>query len=93
MRKLLFVIESLHHGGAEKSLITLLNTVNLGDFEVDLILFKKGGEFENHLPKNINVIYKKPIKFSFYSRLTYWIKKKRISTILLNHFGKFSKTK
>ncbi|ULC58271.1 glycosyltransferase [Flaviramulus sp. BrNp1-15] len=57
MKKLVLVIESLYHGGAEKSLITLLNLLDYSKLQVDLILFKKGGEFEKFIPKEVNIIY------------------------------------
>ena len=47
MQKILFIIESLSCGGAEKSLVTLLQNIDYSKFEVDLLLIKKGGEFEN----------------------------------------------
>ena len=53
MKKIVFVIESLHHGGAEKSLVTLLNLLDYSKLQVDLILFKKGGEFEKFIPKEV----------------------------------------
>lgn len=76
MKNLLFVIESLRHGGAEKSLVTLLNNIDLSNYNIDLLLFQKGGEFERLLSKNINIIYKKPIKYLLYSRLIFWFKSK-----------------
>ncbi len=55
-KKLLFVIDSLGIGGAEKSLLTLLNCIDSTKYEIDLQLFSKGGKFENFLPKNINIL-------------------------------------
>ena len=57
MRKtLLFVIDSLTIGGAEKSLISLLNMIDSSKYEIDLLLFKKGGDFEKYIPKYVNVL-------------------------------------
>ncbi|MFD0988663.1 glycosyltransferase [Mariniflexile jejuense] len=64
MKNVVFVIESLQCGGAEKSLTTLLQNINLTNLNVDLILFNKGGEFEKFVPKSINVHYKKYFKSS-----------------------------
>lgn len=55
-RKLLFVIESLVCAGAEKSLVTLLNNIDYSKYEVDLQLFRYGGEFEDLLPKEVNLL-------------------------------------
>lgn len=55
-KKLLFVIDSLIIGGAEKSLLSLLNMIDSSKYEVDLLLFKKGEELERYLPKYVNVL-------------------------------------
>lgn len=55
-KKLLFVIPSLEAGGAEKSLVNLLNTIDLKLYEVDLILFKNAGLFLKLLPTAVNII-------------------------------------
>lgn len=55
-KKLLFVIDSLEIGGAEKSLISLLNMLDSSLFEVDLLLFKEGGDLERYVPKYINIL-------------------------------------
>ena len=44
MKTILFVIDSLHCAGAEKSLITLLSLIDYSKYEVDLQLFGYGGE-------------------------------------------------
>ena len=62
--KLLFVIESLHLGGAEKSLVTLLNKLKDKDFQIDLLIFKSGGELESDIPNNVHII-RKNIKIGF----------------------------
>ena len=55
-KKLLFVIDSLTIGGAEKSLISLLNMIDSSKYEIDLLLFKKGGDLEKYVPRNINIL-------------------------------------
>lgn len=60
MKKLLFVIESLGIGGAEKSLVTLLNLLDYTKYEVDLQLFSYGGELEKMLPKQVNLLQPLP---------------------------------
>lgn len=55
-KKLLFVIESLICAGAEKSLISFLSTLDYSKYEVDLQLFSYGGEFEQFLPKEVNLL-------------------------------------
>lgn len=55
-KKLLFIIDSLNVGGAEKSLVTLLNLLDYSRYEVDLQLFAYDGVFEQFLPKDVNVL-------------------------------------
>lgn len=56
MKKVLIIIRSLAHGGAEKSLVSFLNTVDkeiLHDNEitVDLLLTQRNQFFEYQLPR------------------------------------------
>lgn len=55
-KKLLFVIESLTLAGSEKSLIALLSNLDADLYNIDLQLFRYGGELEAFLPKYINVL-------------------------------------
>tara|TARA_R110002167_G_scaffold149980_4_gene343567 strand:- start:5703 stop:6827 length:1125 start_codon:yes stop_codon:yes gene_type:complete len=72
MKKVLFFIESLQCGGAEKSLLTLLNNLDYSNYEISLMVLKTGGEFENLLPSNIKKITVK-YKLRFYERLKFKI--------------------
>lgn len=56
MKNLLFVIDSLYCGGAEKSLVSLLNNIDFSRYNVDLLLLKRGGEFERYLPKEVQLL-------------------------------------
>jgi len=55
-KKLLFVIPSLGAGGAEKSLVNLLNTIDATRFSVDLFMFSHEGLFISQLPHWINIL-------------------------------------
>lgn len=55
-KKLLFVIESLTLGGAEKSLVTLLNLLDYSKYDVDLLLFAQGGAFQQLLPEAVDLL-------------------------------------
>lgn len=52
-RKVLFVIDSLSSGGAEKSLVTALNLLDKDKYEIHLLTFKKGGLYESLVPKEV----------------------------------------
>ena len=69
-KKICFIIDSLSIGGAEKSLVTLLNLLDYDKYDVDLQLFAGGGMFERFLPKEVNVL---PVItcHSFLSRIVY----------------------
>lgn len=55
-KRILFVIDSLSLAGAEKSLVTLLSLFDYTKYSVDLLLFKRGGEFEAFLPQEVNIL-------------------------------------
>lgn len=49
-------MDSLKIGGAEKSLITILNLFDYEKYDVDLYLLESSGEFYNMIPKQVNVL-------------------------------------
>lgn len=55
-KKLLFVINSLGCGGAEKSLISLLNLIDYSRYDVYLQMFREEGMFRPLLPAQVNVL-------------------------------------
>ncbi|MBQ7042379.1 MAG: glycosyltransferase [Muribaculaceae bacterium] len=91
-KKILFTIDSLGIGGAEKSLISLLPLLNSNKYIIDLMIISRGGTFEQYIPQNVNIIDYKPhnnkfiqvtifkllkLWFSFILRFNKLIKKKR----------------
>ena len=56
MKKILFVIYSLGYGGAERSLVNLLTELPREKYEVDLLLFRRQGDFLKQVPEWINVL-------------------------------------
>ena len=56
MKKLLFVMPSLDSGGAEKSLVNLLNIIDYTHYNVDLLLLKQEGLFLNQIPKEVYIL-------------------------------------
>ena len=56
MKTILFVINSLTIGGSEKSLVSLLSNIDYSMYEVDLLMFKKGEDFDKYIPKEVNVL-------------------------------------
>ena len=74
-KKLLFFIESLEVGGAEKSLVTLLRSADLNNYDVDLMMLKKG-TFLKDVPAYVNVIFVESLHPSIFKRAQYFILKK-----------------
>lgn len=56
MKKILFVIYSLGYGGAERSLVNLLQELPQEDYQIDLLLFRRKGDFIKQLPSWIRVL-------------------------------------
>lgn len=59
-KHILFVINSLGLGGAEKSLTSLLNTMDYDRYDVDLLMFQPGGMFRKLLPEHVHVLPQLP---------------------------------
>lgn len=105
MKNILFVIDSLYCGGAEKSLVTLLNNLNYKKYQVSLIINTKGGEFEKFVPNSVNIIFNNSFsdinKFEililrikyFFARKSDFKKKKHLSQHFWNTFKKKIKSK
>lgn len=53
--KLLFVIDSLRMGGAEKSLVTLLNLLPVADWDIEVMRMADGGELQPLLPPGLRL--------------------------------------
>ena len=72
-KSLFIVIESLIAAGAEKSLISFLSVLDYSRFEVDLQLFRYGGEFERFIPKEVHLLppfeYTKFLEKGFLSQI------------------------
>ena len=57
MKKRIFIaIQYLEIGGAERSLIGLLNALDYSKYEVDLFVYRHTGEFMSFIPKQVNLL-------------------------------------
>lgn len=54
-KKILFVINSMGCGGAEKSLLSLLSLMDYQKYDVTLLMFRRGGMFEPLLPPDVHI--------------------------------------
>lgn len=66
MRKILFVIPSMRIGGAEKSLVNLLNLIDLNKYDVNLLMFKPEGDLLQQIPSGIHILKTDPSLFYAY---------------------------
>lgn len=76
---------SMQAGGAEKAMVSLLNTMSPDRYEVDLMLGHRSGLFYDQIPNWVNVIDEpfpfscfshKPVDWTFYFKHPlYWLKK------------------
>lgn len=67
-KNLLFVIDSLHCAGAEKSLISLLSLIDYTKYNVDLQLFGYGGILESLIPSDVNLL--RPLKYTEFTGIS-----------------------
>lgn len=56
MKNILFVIPTMRMGGAEKSLVSLIKSLDNTRYKIDLLLFETGGELQQFIPKYVNII-------------------------------------
>lgn len=57
MKKKVFIsMYALHIGGAERSLIGLLESFDFDKYEVDLFLYSHKGEFMQYIPREVNLL-------------------------------------
>ena len=54
-KKILIALSSLHIGGIQKVMINFLNQVDYNNYDVDLVLWRRGGEFDCKVPKEIKI--------------------------------------
>lgn len=55
-KKVLFINYSLHSGGIEKSLVTVLSLFDYNTYDVDLQLFANDGLFLDRVPSEVNLL-------------------------------------
>lgn len=55
-KKILIVAHKLDVGGVEKSLISLLQSIDYSKYKIDLMMMSTNGLFSKHIPKEISLI-------------------------------------
>ncbi|MBT2709486.1 glycosyltransferase [Pseudomonas sp. ISL-84] len=83
-RNILFVMNHLVCGGAEKSLLSLLEAMDYSKYNVDLYLFSHKGLFLNKIPKEVTLLPEpenyKYFNMAFKTATEELIKKRKINT-------------
>ena len=69
-KRVLFVIDSLGVGGAEKSLVTLLGLLDYSRFDVDLQLFAYDGLMLQFVPEEVNIL--PPLNYTQFLSMPVW---------------------
>ncbi|MGZ2371884.1 glycosyltransferase [Ancylomarina sp. YFZ004] len=102
MKKRIFITtQYLEIGGVERSLIGLLNAIDYSKYDVDLFLYRYGGDFFKMIPKEVNLL-PELIKYSKLSNPMIDVIKKGSADIVLarlfarwksNQYYKKSKSK
>ena len=55
-KKILILMPSMFIGGAERSLLGLLDSFDYDRYDVDLFLFRHEGEFLKYIPESVNIL-------------------------------------
>ena len=89
MKRVLIVILSLYNGGAEKSLVNLLNEMAEDRYEVDLLLVKPEGVFLSQVPQWVKLLDTPEKMLTLYSSAykksgNRWTRLKRYYSTLLS---------
>lgn len=84
-KSILFVIDSLICAGAEKSLVTLLSSLDYTQYSVDLMLFSHGEMLEEFVPKEVNIL--KPLRYTTFTKLN--VRESFISSLKEFNFSMF----
>jgi glycosyltransferase involved in cell wall biosynthesis len=75
-KKIAFVLESLHLGGAEKSLVTLLQNLDYSQYEIVLLTIVEGGFFKEQVPKEAQWQIISARNPTWFQRFRYFLEKK-----------------
>lgn len=87
-KDILFIVNSLNCGGAEKALISLLQSLDYSKYNVDLFVFKHEGLFFENIPKEVTIL-KEQNRVSYFYQSS--IKALITATIKLDYRTVFSK--
>lgn len=92
-KKILIAIYDLAAGGAQKSLVSLLNTISPEKYSIDLFLLNSQGLFLSQVPEYVNLIkgssnfsliHHSPAEFKYFFKLGIWLWMKVVYSRLIS---------
>lgn len=100
-KKILFIMPSMFIGGAERSLLGLLENIDYTKVDVSLFLYRHEGEFIKYIPKQVHILpeveeyrtFDVPIKSLLFSKKWMFGVKRILSKIILKIHCKVKKEK
>ena len=93
MKRILFFSHSLELGGAERSLIGLLNSIDPTEYSIDLFLMRHTGALLQSLPPYINLLPEIPAYASLAVPLSTTISKRQYGVACGRYYGKLKATR
>ena len=69
MKKIIFMCINMNVGGTEKALLTMLNAIDIGKYDVTLLMLEKYGGFLSEIPSFVKVKY-----FNEYNKIKPFVK-------------------
>lgn len=88
MKKIFIMAHSLEIGGAERSLLGLLENIDLTQYQVDLFLLRHQGELMEHIPKGINLLPESSDYSSLGVPIIEVLRKRKFKIALARYVGK-----
>lgn len=88
MKKIFIMAHSMDLGGAEMSLLGILENIDYSKFSVDLFLLRKEGQLLKYVPKNVNILPEKMKYSALGIPVKEALKKKQFSTVAMRLYGK-----
>ena len=88
MKRILIVHSNMEIGGAETSLLGLLNEIDYTKYQVDLFLIKHSGELMEFIPEEVNILQEDEDYKQLMIPLKDVLKNKKIGIFFARMFGK-----
>lgn len=93
MKRILIVHSNMEIGGAETSLLGLLNEIDYTKYQVDLFLIKHSGELMEFIPEEVNILQEDEDYKQLMIPLKDVLKNKKIGIFFARMFGKIKAKK